>query len=83
MGGAPDAGWLAPLQVDINLLELEAVHIPIGMLVAVRAREAEEVAKLCAKGFSRLEPRWPAVKAKHFREGGGSCPMLSGQFMAT
>ena len=58
-------------QADINLLELEAVHIAIGLLQ--KRRGSVQVASP-ALNFGPSFRRWPAVKAKHFREGGGSFP---------
>ena len=56
------ASLFSTKRADINLLELEAVHIAMGLLMAVRAREAEDVAKLCQNGFSHPELR--TLKAK-------------------
>ena len=49
-------------QADINMLELIAVQTAIGLLVAVRAGKALEVARTCTHEFTRPELR--TVKTK-------------------
>ena len=44
-------------QVDVNMLELKAVQTAIGLLVAVRARKALEVARISTNEFTRPELR--------------------------